>query len=279
MLSKKDSVVPNNAYTYTHADVINWGIRTTVGLCVFPIYISLWFLSSYGKVDKENDEFLPPWICRRYYLKNIVIKMMKCSDNFKNKRLENNYPVEENYFKYVNYSKLTNTWSIHTYCNLPYKNLKGIYLKHGYQGTISLVIGGQNVTCLYDSANNLCPKNLLDSLDNKLLLGLLQYNEGYLQDSLNILLNDDIELEYYDEKSNEKFNEVAKHNSKYKQYIIDSCGVRKTMIYNSGMFGLVNTQIPKTAEQRKCEHLIKKERKYARFLLYKEKMAKKQRDA
>ncbi len=192
-------------------------------------------------------------------LEEQVIKQ-QVIDQFKQKRKSAGYPCQETY-NVVFTGRPLNNWIIKKWFTLGYQNIKAIYIKNHYPGTISLIIGGQHITTLYDNGTNY---NLLDSIDGKLLLGLLKYHETWLLDSLGILMQDDIIIEYHDEVDNETFKQKEQLYGRYIQYFTNIYGKRQKIIYSHGMAGVEDCKIFKTREQRQQEHLVKKQEKAVR---------------
>ena len=193
-------------------------------------------------------------------LEQQVIKQQVIND-FKQKRKDAGYPCRETY-DVVYTGRPLNTWIIKKYFTLGYRNIKGIYLKNKYPGIINLVVGGQVVQPpLYNMSRD---GNLLDTIGGKLLLGLNKFHEAWLFDSLGILMQDDIIIEYHNEVENETFKKIHDFNGKYIQYFTDIYGVRQKIIYSHGMMGSDICRIPQTPEQRQQRRLIKKDNKAVR---------------
>ena len=116
---------------------------------------------------------------------------------FVERRIELGYPVDE---KTIKNSK---------YIQIPHENLKGIYLKKPYSGSIKLQLsGGQIIKTVYDSSNNVCPHNLLETFNNLLLAGLTYYQRFVLYDSEQILISSDFVFQHTDEKYDNKITNV-----------------------------------------------------------------------
>lgn len=147
-------------------------------------------------------------------------------NDFMNGRISHGLPLPPDDYTYdIMWSRLNRSYFVYNSCRIPYKNIKGIYMKYPYTGKITLDIGGTTISEVYN--NDGIDKNMLEILDYKLPLHLLKYHETVLRTDNSLLLPSDIRIEYSDEAFPEE----------YTQEYTDANGIKSRLFYRHGMLG------------------------------------------